>query len=183
MTDFLTALTAQSLFRPTHHVGHDYDPYRLSGITIFQNIFRRCPDLKQVFRLGHVQNLDDLLKEERFIRHANVFSDVIDLAVRNMDELDAQMAPALITLGRRHYYKHSVGFRADYLAVFAQAMLDFVSERLQLTGDKEAVDGWWMITVYLITKMQHGYALESMGKNSNKFNLWSMVAKRTKHIT
>lgn len=143
------------------------------GIKIFQNIFRRHPELKTMFRLEHVQTVDELSVEENFIRHARVFSNVIDLTVRNIDELDMQISPALITFGRRHYYKHQIGFRPEYMTIFAMAVMDFMFEQLHDLATKETMDAWWFITVYLVTKLKQGYELESMHKGKQRLHLGS----------
>lgn len=46
-----------------------------------------------------------------FHRSGKLFISVLDLCVRNIFTLEAEMGPVLIMYGRRHFHKQSAGFR------------------------------------------------------------------------
>lgn len=156
----------------------------LPGVKIFQNIFRRCPDLKKLFKLEHINDVEDLPNEDGFIRHARVFSNMIDLSVRNVDELDIHIAPALITFGRRHFYKHQIGFRPEYMSVFALAMMDFVIAHLPGSeDDEEVIQSWLAMSTYLVAKLKQGYELESLHKGSKQRLQWPPIKEKFSNFT
>lgn len=94
---------------------------RVLGQYIFRHLFSLAPEFKRVFGLSEEADAWHLSVEHPMQRHFRVFTNVIDLMVRNIGELDMQIAPALITYGRRHFYKHHVGFTPEYISVRAFA--------------------------------------------------------------
>jgi hypothetical protein len=68
------------------------------------------PALRIVFKLEGFGSLNDIPNDHSFIRHTGLFQSIIDLAVRNVDELESEIAPVLFAYGRRHYEHDLVSF-------------------------------------------------------------------------
>ena len=120
----------------------------------------------QLFGLHAEDDAFQLDDTHHMQRHFRVFTNLIDLMVRNIAELDMQMAPVLITYGRRHFYKHHVGFTPAYIAVFATGFLRAVVEVAGDVCDDVTLAGWNELIQYLVIKMKHGYDMESMHRGA-----------------
>lgn len=132
-----------------------------ASLAIFQILFDSCPELKRFFNMETIAS-NNLDTSEQFVRHARVFANVIDLAVRNVFELETEVGPILIMFGRRHFYKHQLDFRNEYLTLFAQSITDFISSHLSesFIANPEAMAGWRLFISYIIHKVKEGYDLE-----------------------
>lgn len=134
-----------------------------SSLEIFRILFVSCPELKKVFNVSDIDS-DNLESSESFVRHARVFANVLDLAVRNVFELETEVGPILIMFGRRHFYKHKVEFRNEYLALFGQSISEVVHGNLSesFVLNSELGIGWRLFVSYIINKIKEGYDLETL---------------------
>lgn len=106
--------------------GHDF------GYFVFQRIFQKMPELRRLFGLNEVgvcvclshcqylicpcgpgiiyqedslqgDDLSDLGDDHPALRHTRIFTNILHLASKNVDELEPQVAPAIFKYGERHY--------------------------------------------------------------------------------
>lgn len=77
--------------------------HRSFGFLVLKRVLDKMPSLKPVFKLNEFESLNDIPKEHSFIRHTGLFQSIIELAIRNIDELESEIAPVLFAYGRRHY--------------------------------------------------------------------------------
>lgn len=73
------------------------------GFLVFKRVLDKMPSLRIVFKLEGFGSLTEIPESHSFIRHTGLFQSIIELAVRNVDELESEIAPVLFTYGRRHY--------------------------------------------------------------------------------
>lgn len=73
------------------------------GFLVLKRVFEKLPSLRIVFKLEAFSSLDDIPHDHSFIRHTGLFQSIIDLAVRNVEELETEIAPAVFIYGRRHF--------------------------------------------------------------------------------
>lgn len=75
------------------------------GFLVLKRVFEKIPSLSVVFKLNldSISSLEDIPQDHSFIRHTGLFQSIIDLAVRNVDELESEIAPAVFIYGRRHF--------------------------------------------------------------------------------
>ncbi|VDM48927.1 unnamed protein product [Toxocara canis] len=66
------------------------------GVAVYQRIFDAEPQLREVF--GIPSFVTDLSEYEPFQRSGKLFMSVVDLCVRNIYALDAEMGPVLASL-------------------------------------------------------------------------------------
>uniref|UniRef100_A0A915Q4R4 Globin family profile domain-containing protein n=1 Tax=Setaria digitata TaxID=48799 RepID=A0A915Q4R4_9BILA len=122
-------------------------------------IFKVCPELRNVFRIP--SETVDLNDHVPFHRSSKLFASMIDLCIRNIHALEAEMDTVLIIYGRRHYRRRKQGFRVSYFAVFEKCVLDFVSDNISDDQKKsKLLEGWYLIISYIRNKMTCGVELE-----------------------
>ncbi|PIO61684.1 globin, partial [Teladorsagia circumcincta] len=73
------------------------------GYFVFQRVFQKDPSLKSTFGLKHDDEISEIPDDHECIRHTKIFTNIIHLAAKNVDELEPQVAPAIFKYGERHY--------------------------------------------------------------------------------
>ncbi|PIO68014.1 globin [Teladorsagia circumcincta] len=102
---FLNALQACDLIKSSWNevlksanaTGHHF------GYFVFQRVFQKDPSLKSTFGLKHDDEISEIPDDHECIRHTKIFTNIIHLAAKNVDELEPQVAPAIFKYGERHY--------------------------------------------------------------------------------
>jgi hypothetical protein len=110
-------------------------------------------------------------------QHALVLTSIFEMLVKNIDELEAQLGPALIMYGRRHYHHRAAGFVPQQFEWLGQAALTYVlrtfatisiaerasaGESAQLNSDIGHI--WSTLTKFVVQKLCEGYEMESINK-------------------
>lgn len=133
-----------------------------TALKIFQVLFDESPALRSMF--GVPSENFNLETSVSVTRHIHVFANVLDLAVRNVLDLEAEVGPVLLMFGRRHFYKHQVDFRNEYLILFGQSISEVIYANLSETyaGNPEVTIGWRLLISYLIKKVKEGYDSETL---------------------
>ncbi|VDK47510.1 unnamed protein product [Anisakis simplex] len=123
--------------------------------------------MKEVF--GVPTFIDDLFEYEPFRRSGKLLGSVIDLCVRNIDELDAEMGPVLVMYGRRHYHRYTQGFHLKYVPIFVKCMSEFVDANINEGGRTTEIEGGWhSLFDYIASKIVEGVHLERHRNHSTR---------------
>lgn len=137
----------------------------LPGAYILKEIFELEPKVKTIFRLEHIKNSDDLLNCNSFMRHASVFTNVLELVLRNLNSMETEISPTLVILGRRHLYKHEIGFRLEYLELFNIAMIAYVTQYdCNVKEGTTLYCAWLNVAQFVVHKVREGHELERRHK-------------------
>ncbi|ETN77806.1 globin [Necator americanus] len=128
------------------------------GYFVFQCIFQKDPTLKTIFGLKPHEDISDLPDDHECIRHTKIFTNIIHLAAKNVDELEPQVAPAIFKYGERHYSTKANGHMTEenVRMVCAQVVCTVVD----LLGDEaqaQHVEAWIEMMRYLGRKLLDGY--------------------------
>lgn len=124
------------------------------GKQIFLCIFDQNPKVKSLFPFRDAWG-DDLIFHPQFVAHTLRFMAVVKKAVRAIDNLEEDFAPALISLGARHT-KH-VGFTPDLFALFRSSMLVIWERELRDKMTPETRRAWNVLLEFIVRKLQQGY--------------------------
>ncbi|VDK30614.1 unnamed protein product [Gongylonema pulchrum] len=74
----------------------NYDnDYSKVGVNIYARIFEICPELRQVFHIP--REAHDIRHHEPFHRSGKLLASVIDLCIRNIYKLEAEMEAVLVS--------------------------------------------------------------------------------------
>ena len=126
-----------------------------TGMRVFQYIFTRRPEVRNLFRFRHVE-FSELPDDPYFRGHATHFMQAISVVVDNLDDLDTKLTPLLLALGEQH--SKTRGFGIEYFEVFKQSLIIVWEERL---GDKftpEVRGAWEKLFVFTLMTLREGYA-------------------------
>ena len=82
---------------------------------------------------------------------------MVDLAVRNIFELEREMGPLLATLGARHFAKHRAHFHASLLPAFSGGIRAFVLKELEEVEWSELAAAWTLLGDYLCAQIRVGF--------------------------
>lgn len=80
------------------------------GLFVFQRVFSKIPMLRPLFGLSESDDVFDLPDNHPVRRHARLFTSILHISVKNVDELEAQVAPTVFKYGERHYRPDIVSF-------------------------------------------------------------------------
>lgn len=59
--------------------------------------------LHSVFGISESQDILELPESHQVRRHARLFTNILHISVKSVDELEAQVAPTVFKYGERHY--------------------------------------------------------------------------------
>ena len=127
-----------------------------TGMRVFQYIFTRRPEVKNLFTFIHLA-MSELPTNPYFRAHATHFMQAISTAVDNLDDFDLKLTPLMLALGKQHSMTR--GFGIHYFEVFTQCLIIVWEERL---GDKftpEVRAAWEKLFVFMLMTLREGYAL------------------------
>ncbi|MFH4984782.1 hypothetical protein AB6A40_011491 [Gnathostoma spinigerum] len=131
----------------------------------FQKIFTIAPEVRHAF--GIPDSVCDVRYYPPFHRSGRLFISVIDLCIRNIFSLEAEMGPVLVMYGRRHYHRQNQGFRASYLPLFAQCIVGYINEYIDKDSSFEKVlKSWRCLMAYITGKLAEGVELERLRAHS-----------------
>lgn len=144
-----------------------------AGVWIFKRIFAHYPYLKRLFNLHEVED-DRLLDDNpQFQKHAQVFTDVLEMIVDSIDALDDSMGPLLLSYGSKHVkFESGQGFRPEYWDAFAVAMTEYATNNWKFLKNHhrraEALRAWRVLVFFIVSKVKQGFTLEKMAKEKRK---------------
>ncbi|TMS38660.1 hypothetical protein L596_005334 [Steinernema carpocapsae] len=135
------------------------------GYYVFERVFARMPHLKAAFKIDlNIERLEQLPDEHSFLRHTALFTNIIDLAVRNVDQLEAQMAPAMFTYGQRHYNSKMMqgSFNEESVRLFCGQVVCSVVDVLNEEIEPICMEAWIEMMRYLGRTLLNGYDYERL---------------------
>ncbi|KAJ1372957.1 hypothetical protein KIN20_035271 [Parelaphostrongylus tenuis] len=132
--------------------GHDF------GYFVFQRVFQKDPTLKTSFGLKMEQEISDLASDHECIRHTKIFTNIIHLAAKNVDELEPQVAPALFKYGERHYTtKASTLINEESVRMVCAQVVCTICDLLGDEALPQYVEAWIEMMRYLGRKLLDGF--------------------------
>uniref|UniRef100_A0A0M3HNA4 GLOBIN domain-containing protein n=1 Tax=Ascaris lumbricoides TaxID=6252 RepID=A0A0M3HNA4_ASCLU len=157
------------------------------GFFVLARVFNRASYLKRAFGAEEYKSIDDIPPDHPLHRHSRIFTKLIDLTVRslylslvefvtiivrNVDELDSEIAPAIFRYGQRHYHSNAVRkkcifqrefFGEESVRLFCSqvvcAVVDFSD-----TNDAEplCVEAWVELMRYVGAKLLDGFQFDHL---------------------
>ncbi|KAL6740682.1 hypothetical protein Aduo_014019 [Ancylostoma duodenale] len=152
------------------------------GYFVFQRVFQKDPTLKAVFGLKPEEEISDLADDHECIRHTKIFTNIIHLAAKNVDELEPQVAPAIFKYGERHYNTKATDYMTEENVRMVCAQV--VCTVCDLLGDEASpqhVEAWIEMMRYLGRKLLDGHeyakltAKHRISINRNDHHLFLML--------
>ena len=126
------------------------------GTTVFLQIFKEHPEIKQLFSCRNIDD-DELLSNTEFRGHAFVFMQAIGSVVENIDDVENAMSNALIFLGKQHVM--FTGVDQIYFDEFTAVISKVWKEKLGPTFTPESAKAWRHVFMYIMEKLKKGYRL------------------------
>ncbi|CEF59593.1 Globin family and Globin-like domain and Globin,structural domain-containing protein [Strongyloides ratti] len=133
--------------------------FRFFGICVFERLFKKMPELLDIFNINDETNINTLPEDHILTRHAILLSSLIDLAIRNIDQLETELSPALLIYGQRHIqFPNSKQFFSECVVrcLCAQVVCT-VAELLLDDLEANTVEAWVDILRYMGRSLLAGY--------------------------
>lgn len=136
-----------------------------AGVWIFKRIFAHYPYLKRVFNLHEVEDENLLDADPQFQKHAQVFTNVLEMIIDCIDALDDSLGPLLLSYGSKHVqFESGQGFRPEYWDAFAVAMTEYATNNWKFMKNShrraEALRAWRILVFFIVSKVKQGFMLE-----------------------
>ncbi|KAK6029114.1 globin [Ostertagia ostertagi] len=128
------------------------------GYFVFQRVFQKDPSLKSTFGLTHDDEISEIPDDHECIRHTKIFTNIIHLAAKNVDELEPQVAPAIFKYGERHYNtKASDRMTEENVRMVCAQVVCTVCDLLGDDAHPKIVEAWIEMMRYLGRKLLDGH--------------------------
>ncbi|KJH51861.1 globin [Dictyocaulus viviparus] len=128
------------------------------GYFVFQRVFQKDPTLKTAFGMKPDEEISDLSEDHGCSRHTKIFTNIIHLAVKNVDELEPQVAPAIFKYGERHYTtKASSRMTEENVRMVCAQVVCTVCDLLGDEAQPQYVEAWIEMMRYLGRKLLDGF--------------------------
>lgn len=124
------------------------------GATVFLQIFKEHPEVKQLFSFRNVDD-DNLLSCAEFRGHAYRFMQAIGGVVENIDNLEKTMSGALIFLGKQHVMFS--GIKPAYFDDFYHAISNVWKDVLGKNYTPESANAWKHVFLYTLETLKKGF--------------------------
>uniref|UniRef100_A0A915Q2Q5 Globin family profile domain-containing protein n=1 Tax=Setaria digitata TaxID=48799 RepID=A0A915Q2Q5_9BILA len=112
------------------------------GFFVYRRVFERNPSLKRAFHLEECDSLELLPKEHSIFRQIRLFANLISLAVRHVNELETEIAPAIFRYGQRHYKVAGEYFNEETVRLFCSQVVCTVADLLEVDVDPICMEAW-----------------------------------------
>lgn len=106
----LTSYQKSILIKSWNHHSYRHSHMENIGVKIYLKLFNKCPEVKSIFGFEKL-NTSQLVFNQKFIKQAKTFITVTDNALKNLDNLETNVQPALFALGGRHTRLVERGFK------------------------------------------------------------------------
>ncbi|KHN77194.1 hypothetical protein Tcan_15470 [Toxocara canis] len=134
------------------------------GFFVFLRVFSRAPQLKRAFGAEKYDCIEDIPHDHPVHRYSHIFTKVIDLAVRNVDEVENEIAPAIFRYGQRHYHsKAREQFGEESVRLFCSQVVCAVVDFADMDDDEPlCVEAWVELMRYIGAKLLDGFQFEHL---------------------
>ena len=135
------------------------------GMKVLLRIIRLDPHTKEVMGLNDLEG-GDLLQDMTFRIQAARIAEVLETAVKCVDELQNDMSPMLLELGKRHF--NFQGFLPKYWSLVPRAVLYVWRDELQDQYTPEVPEAWLALLRFIMKKLKIGYHEACVAYTMNK---------------
>ncbi|CAI2349878.1 unnamed protein product [Caenorhabditis sp. 36 PRJEB53466] len=153
------------------------------GIFVFRRVFTKIPIFRLVFGLSDSENVFDLPDSHQVLRHARLFTNILHISVKNIEELEAQVAPTVFKYGERHYRPDIAPHMTEenvriFCAQIVCTVFDFLREA---EASPKCAESWIELMRYLGQKLLDGFdfakltAERKISINRNDHHLFLML--------
>lgn len=125
-----------------------------TGVRILLRFFELAPDAKNAFPSFRDLEESAIPRNLLFRSHALRFMRAIEAVMINIDLLELTVIPNLLSLGRRHACID--GFKAKYLGVLEDAMIDVWKEVIGERFDRTSRKAWTKVFRFIAEQMFQG---------------------------
>ncbi|VDK86720.1 unnamed protein product [Onchocerca ochengi] len=127
------------------------------GFFVYRRVFERNASLKQVFHVEEYDSLESVPNEHSIFRQMRLFTNLISLAVRHVDELETEIAPAVFRYGQRHYKFAAESFNEETVRLFCSQVVCTVVDLLETDIDPSCMEAWIDMMRYIGCKLLDGF--------------------------
>ncbi|CAI5448007.1 unnamed protein product [Caenorhabditis angaria] len=153
------------------------------GHFVLQRVFNKMPELARLFGLAENEDLTTIPENHAVRRHAKLFTNVLHLSVKNMDELEMQVAPTVFKYGERHYRPDiSPHMTEENVRIFCSQIVCTVFDFLvDSEATPKCAEAWIELLRYLGQKLLDGHefaklvAEKKISINRNDHHLFLML--------
>lgn len=133
--------------------------FRFFGMCVFEKLFKKMPELINIFNINNETNINTLPEDHILTRHAILLASLIDLAIRNIDQLETELSPALLIYGQRHIqFPNSKQFFSEcVIRCLCTQVVCTVAELLLDDLKANTVEAWVDILRYMGRSLLAGY--------------------------
>lgn len=116
---------------------------KVVGVQLFQKLFILEPEIQLVF--GIPKSLDprsdEILQNQRFVKHAQYFIEMIDNALGMLGPDIELLTEIMVELGKKH---GKYGVKPEYFPIMGRALLQTIAENLREDQFTEAIRADWL---------------------------------------
>uniref|UniRef100_A0A0R3RKB4 GLOBIN domain-containing protein n=1 Tax=Elaeophora elaphi TaxID=1147741 RepID=A0A0R3RKB4_9BILA len=135
------------------------------GFFLYQRVFKRNSMLKRAFHVEEYDLLESVPEKHSIFRQMRLFTNLISLAVRHVDELETEIAPAVFRYGQRHYKFAEEYFNEETVRLFCSQMVCTVADHLGGNVDPACMEAWIDMMRYIGCKLLDGFNYIRLSSN------------------
>ncbi|CAB3406770.1 unnamed protein product [Caenorhabditis bovis] len=153
------------------------------GCFVLNRVFAKIPVLRIMFGVREDESVLDLPETHQARRHAKLLTNILHLVVKNVDELEAQVAPTVFKYGERHYRPDiSPHMTEENIRVFCAQIVCTVFDHLNdAEATQKCAESWIELMRYLGQKLLDGHEFAKLSAekiisiNRNDHHLFLML--------
>ncbi|VDK85921.1 unnamed protein product [Litomosoides sigmodontis] len=115
---------------------------QIFGFFVYRRVFERLPLLRRAFRVEKYELFDSIPEKHSIYRQMLLFTNIISLAVRHVDELETEIAPVIYCYGQRHYKLAEEYFNEETVRLFCSQVVCTVADLLGADVDAACMEAW-----------------------------------------
>ncbi|CAG9533959.1 unnamed protein product [Cercopithifilaria johnstoni] len=127
------------------------------GFYVYQRVFKQYPSMKRVFHVEEYDSLDSVPENHSVFRQTRLFTNLISLTVRHLDELETEIAPAFFRYGQRHYTLAREYFNEESLRLFCSQVVCTVADHSGADINPACIEAWIELMRYIGCKLLDGF--------------------------
>uniref|UniRef100_A0A1I7V0C2 GLOBIN domain-containing protein n=1 Tax=Caenorhabditis tropicalis TaxID=1561998 RepID=A0A1I7V0C2_9PELO len=158
-------------------------PSACFGLFVLRRVLSKIPMLCPLFSLSESDDIFNLPESHPIRRHARLFTNILHISVKNVDELEAQVAPTVFKYGERHYRPDiTPHMTEENVRIFCAQIVCTVFDFLRETeATPKCAESWIELMRYLGQKLLDGFdfakltAERKISINRNDHHLFLML--------